>query len=278
MKRPTKRQICLGVAIVGIIFLLVYELICKKLVCNALNDADLCYLIDMAITRFVGGAVFFAMVINLEYRVIDPFRAPFWKALLFSLPAFVVAINNFPFSQIIRGGAVIDAPWWRVALLFFECLCVGFFEEMAFRGVVFLGVLRKKRTSRAWAFASIMISAAAFGLIHLINLFHSSPVAVLMQIGYSFLIGAMCSVVLLKTANIWLCVILHGIFNFCGAIIEHCGHGSLWDTFTIVITVIISVAVTVYMVIAFLRLDLSVIASTYERKRLHDTNADDEHS
>ena len=85
----------------------------------------------------------------------------------------------------------------------------------------------------------------------MINLFESSPGAVFLQIGYSSLIGAMCSVVLLKTSNIWLCVIIHGIYNFAGALVPRCGEGEIWDLFTVVLTAIVSVAVAAYMIVIF---------------------------
>ena len=93
-----------------------------------------------------------------------------------------------------------------------------------------------------------------------------------MQIGYSALIGAMCSVVIVKTANIWLCVVLHGIFNFGGAVVQYCGRGEIWDTFTVVFTAILSVSVTVYLVISFLRADLCVIDGIYRVKMAKNDN------
>ena len=90
--------------------------------------------------------------------------------------------------------------------------------------------------------------------------------AVIMQIGYSALIGAMCSVVIVKTANIWLCVVLHGIFNFGGAVVQYCGRGEIWDTFTVVFTAILAVSVTVYLVISFFGADLSVFDGIYRVK------------
>jgi membrane protease YdiL (CAAX protease family) len=84
-----------------------------------------------------------------------------------------------------------------------------------------------------------------------------------MQIGYSALIGAMCSVVLLKTANVWLCVAVHGLFNFCGAVVPSCGYGTVWDTPTVILTAVIAVAVTVYMTVAFLRVDLGILDAVY---------------
>jgi membrane protease YdiL (CAAX protease family) len=120
--------------------------------------------------------------------------------------------------------------------------------------VVFLGILKKKPQSKLWAFISIALSSVVFGLVHLLNLLESSPAAVLMQIGYSALIGAMCAVVLMKTANIWLCVLLHALFDFCGAIVPTLGQGRIWDPFTVILTVVVAVLVTVYFVFAFVKI------------------------
>ena len=264
MKKLTKRQICLGVALVGIALLLAYELF-GRLLTGGMSET-LGRLVDMTVTRFIGGIIFTAMLINLGFRVLNPLKRPFWRSLLLCLPPFAVAVNNFPFSQVIRGGAVIDSPWWTIALLALECFCIGFFEETAFRGVVFLGILKKHPSSKKWAFCSILLSSAVFGLIHLINLYHSSPISVIMQIGYSFLIGAMCSVVLMRTANIWLCVILHGLFNFCGAVVPTCGHGEIWDTFTVILTASIAVLVTVYMKFVFFSADSRILDGVFGKK------------
>lgn len=272
MKRPNKRSICLACAIAGIILLATYELLGLGGILLGDADEDLGYLADMTVTRALGGGIFLAMLINLGYKVLGGAKSPSGKMLLWCLPAFAVAVNNFPFSQIIKGGAVIDAPAWRIALLALECLCIAFFEEVAFRGVVLMGLIKRKPESRLWVFLSILISSVIFGIIHLINLYNSSPIAVLMQIGYSALIGAMCSVVIIKTANIWLCVVLHGIFNFGGAVVQYCGRGEIWDTFTVAFTAILAVLVTVYMVISFLRADLCVIDGIYRVKMAKNDN------
>ena len=266
MKRPNKRSVCLICAVSGIILLAIYELLGLGGILLGDVDDDLRYLCDMAVTRALGGGIFLAMLINLGYNVLGGDKNHPWRALLWCLPAFAVAVNNFPFSQIIKGGAVIDAPAWRIAILALECLCIAFFEEVAFRGVVLLGIIKRNPNKRLWIFLSIVISSVIFGLVHLINLYNSSPIAVLMQIGYSALIGAMCSVVIIKTANLWLCVGLHAVFNFGGAVVRYCGSGEIWDAFTVVFTAILAVLVTVYMVISFLRADLSVISGIYRVK------------
>ena len=138
---------------------------------------------------------------------------------------------------------------------------------MAFRGVVFLTILEKRRRGARDIVIAILLSAAVFGAVHALNLFYMPPIAVIQQIGYSFLIGAMCSVVLMKTSNIWLCVVLHALFNFCGALVPDCGSGTLWEPITITVTVIIAVLTTVYMVVAFLRLRSEELEPIYHTQQ-----------
>ena len=265
MKRPSKRNICLLVALISIILLLACELFrFSRLFGDGLGEG-VAHSIDMTVTRLLGGIAFLAMLLNLGYRVLDPIKRPFFKSLVFSVPAFIIAVNNFPFSTVLRGEAYVTAQWWAILLLFLECMCVGFFEETAFRGVVFLGLLKKDPDNKLWAFESIAISSVVFGLVHLINIFESSPVAVLMQIGYSALIGAMCAVILMKTANIWLCVVIHGLFNFCGAVIPRCGAGEIWDVFTVILTVAVSVMVAAWFVYVFIKGRFNATKEIYKK-------------
>ena len=265
-KARTREWICFAVAIIGIVFLLAYEFVGIESLTGKFDDTEVRQMVDMTVTRFVGGVIFLAMLINLGYRVLNPLKRPFWRSLLFCAPAFLVAINNFPFVPVITGAAVIEDSAPKIILLLVECLCIGFFEELAFRGL-FLWVLEKKHRDRKWAFISVLISSAAFGLIHLINLYQSSPFSVFLQIGYSFLIGAMCSVVLLRTSNIWLCAVIHGLFNFAGAVVPTCGHGEIWDAATVILTVIIALLVTAYMTIAFFKTDMSLTDGIYGKNQ-----------
>ena len=239
----------------AIILLLVCEIVGFDGLFGANTEEKLISSVEMTVTRALGGAVFITILIYLGYEVMNPLKKPFWRGVLFSLPAFCVAVNNFPIYPVASGIAKINAPAERIALLVAECLMVAFFEETCFRGVVFLGFLNKRRGNVKSRLIAIVLSAAVFGAVHLVNMaLGAPPMAVFLQVGYSFLIGAMCSVVLMKTSNIWMCIILHAVYNFGGAIIEQCGSGKRWDTFTVAITVIIAVATTVYMVIAFFRI------------------------
>ena len=209
----------------------------------------------MTVTRGLGSVVFFTLLFYLGYKVMNPIKKPFSRSLLFALPAVAVVVNNLPIYSLASGMAKVTAPHHQVLFLALECFMVGLFEEVCFRGVIFLSFLEKRRNSAKDRFFAIILSSAVFGAVHLFNIFlGSSPMAVLMQIGYSFLIGAMCSVVLMKTANLWLCVLLHSVFNFCGAVVPRCGEGTVWEPFTVTVTVIIAVLATAYFSVAFFRM------------------------
>lgn len=259
----SKRRIAIAVTAISVILMVCYELFLGDVIFSTL-DESVRFLVDMTVTRSLGAAVFITILVYLEFKVLNPIKAPLFKSFLFCLPAFAVAINNFPFSCMAKGIAVVDAPAWKIALLGFQCFAVALFEEMAFRGVIFLGFAEKRR-SRLGLFISIILSSAVFAAVHLLNIFTSSPIAVIMQIGYSFLIGGMCSVILLKTKNIWLCVAVHAVFNFGGAIVATCGHGEIWDTFTVIFTAVLAVVTFVYMLVAFIKLDVSSTYGIYKK-------------
>lgn len=247
--------------LLGMVILLFFELGKPTLS----EDEVLQRLMTMVVTRMTGAVVFFAILVSLGYRVLNPMRKPFFKSLLFSVPAFLVVINNMPILALVWGNAIVVHTEWYYFLWFgLECLAIGLFEEAAFRGVALLMLAEKRRNTTKGLFVSILLSSAVFGVIHLANILAgANPGAVILQIGYSFLIGAMCSVVLFKTANLWLCVLLHAIYDFGGNLVSTLGTGKLWDTPTVVFTAVLAVLTTVYMVVSFIRMKPSEVDRIY---------------
>lgn len=270
-----KRDVCLTVTVLCVLLMLVYEILGYGRIFGEHVDKEIGALIDMTVTRALGAIAFVAVIINLEYNVLRSFGGGVRRSLLFALPAFAVVINNLPIIPLVSGAAYVSAPAWKIILLLAQCFAVGAFEETAFRGVVLLSFAEKRRDSVKGLFWSVILSSAVFGAVHLLNLFTSSPVAVLMQIGYSFLIGAMCSVVLLKTGDLWLCIILHTLFNFCGALVPTCGGGVIWDAPTVILTVTVALAVTLYMTVAFFRLRREDTDGIYLRKTPAPSDGED---
>ncbi len=224
-------------------------------------------------TRLIGGVLCLVLVLYCSYQNILKIKLRgLFRAILFTLPCWAVALNNFPIIPYFSGMAYIDADISDVLFYAFICLCVGFFEEMAFRGCIFTMVLQRKRKRKIDIFWAIVISSAIFGAIHLVNIFVGvSPIAVILQIGYSFLIGGMCSVVLMKTGCIWHCVLLHAVYNFCGGVVPELGGGVIWDTPTVILTTLIAVAVTVYIIICLVRIEPQKLGYIFNEEESADT-------
>lgn len=190
------------------------------------------------------------------------------KSFILLIPCWLVVINNFPFISVINGTAAMNSEYYLALLFALQCFLVGFFEEVAFRGCVFMLVLQGKNKSRKDVFWAIMTSSAIFALIHLANLLSGASVLpVIQQVGYSFLIGAMCALALIVTKNIWSSILMHAVFNFAGGLIPTLGVGEIWNTPTVVITAVLAVLVTIYSVILFLKIDISSIDTLLRKCR-----------
>lgn len=228
------------------------------------DDEVLSGMISSSVSRLIGAAALIIVSAYFGYKLFDPFREPFFRSLIFVLPCLAVAINNFPIVGLITGDVRVIQPASYVAALALQCFFIGLFEEFAFRGVMLLVILEKRRKTILDVFVSICLTSAVFGVIHLLNLFAGAGLgSVVLQIGYSFLIGGMCSVILLKTHSIWYCVLVHSVFDFGGLFVSMLGTGEQWDGLTVSITVILALAVAAYVAVAFIRLDPRSIDDLY---------------
>lgn len=172
------------------------------------------------------------------------------KALLIILPFLLVAINNFPILPIFTGDVKFNpdnnfTKWVAYAL---ACLGGVFLEEITFRGLILPTLYVKFKDKKNRVFLTVFYQALLFGVVHLVNLLAgSSPLMVLMQIGYSFLIGAMCAIAFIKTGNFYNAVLLHFLFNLGGLLYDYnMISGKIWTLDNIILTAVIAVIVIVY--------------------------------
>ena len=212
MNKPRiSRKFCIVVLIVCVAIVGAYRLFLSEAVAGSelmrsliTNDMYRAPILDTLVMDGVGAIVFVCMTLYMDYRVLNPLRRPIGKSLLFLLPSLAVAINNFPLIGLATGNAYVTDPIGGVLLVVAYCFAIGMFEEFAFRGLFYLMILDGRRKSTKQIFWTTAVSSAVFGLVHLVNLFiGANPGATILQVGYSFLIGGMCAIVLLKTANIW---------------------------------------------------------------------------
>ena len=164
------------------------------------------------------------------------------KNFALSLPFFIVALNNIPFFPLLLGDASIsDGNVFTVGLYLLACLGGVILEETAFRGIVFPVFLRKYDNKKYRVFLAVLISSVLGG---------ASVGAVIMQAGYSFLVGGMCAMSEYLCGNIFIPISLHFIFNIGGLALRYkMISGKIWTPLTISLTAVIAVAATVYTVV-----------------------------
>ena len=273
-KLQPSRKFCLGLLIVCVLLIGAYRLFFadalaqSELMKSLISDDD--YrpaILNTLVMDALGSVVFLCMTLYMGYRVFTPFHKPVLKNALFVLPALAVAINNFPLIGLATGNATITDPMGGVLLIVAYCLAIGLFEELAFRGLFLLMILDGRRKSSKQIFWTTAVSCAVFGLVHLVNIaIGASPGATILQVGYSFLIGGMCAIVLLKTGSIWYCVLLHTVYDVGGTIL-YVGGGQRWDAVTVTITAVLGVAVAVFMLLSLLRIKPEDIDRLFPKKQ-----------
>ena len=254
-KNSVRKYVCFGVFVFASLLMLCCEIFKEKF----LSIGEHGELIYSVTSRFFGIVLCLVLVLYCGFgRILKLIHTPFAKALLAVLPCWLVAFNNFPIIPVMLGQARVTAETTKLLLYALLCAFVGVFEELAYRGCVFMLILRNSRKTTKDIFRAIIMSSALFGAIHLVNLIAGAgPVGVLLQVGYSFLIGAMCSFVLIKTGSVWHCALMHAVYNFCGGVVANYGEGSIWTAPEIVLTAVVAVAVALYVFFALRKTDPS---------------------
>ena len=202
-------------------------------------DETLNTLLKGTLTRLFAAlaVVMFAFIAQCR-DFLKPGKGGTIRNLIWCAPCLLVVLANFPYYAIITGVAKIersDLIW----LFVFECIATALFEELTFRGII-LEIIKNYTEGKNYGkLIAVAVSSAIFAVIHLFNLFSGAGVgATLMQVGYTFLIGAMLAAVMIKTGNIRLCVILHAAFNFGGLLIPELGSGIFQDACFWILTAI----------------------------------------
>ncbi len=221
-------------------------------------------LTKMAILRIAAIPAIVCCVVILRLKLAG---RPKLRDAVFFLPAILIALNNSPWLPLACGSATWNgtASLW---LLVVQVVGIGIMEELAFRGILLPVLLDRFGRSRKGMWLSVLLSSAIFGVIHFFNLLETPNLAaVLMQVGYSALLGALCAAVLLGTGNIWYCVAVHTLYNFGGGLNAYFVEGTVWTAPNVVCTVLLSVAVFGWYLYWMLKLEPDRLPAFREPKK-----------
>lgn len=126
------------------------------------------------------------------------------KRFLYYLPLIVAASTAF------WGGIKLQYGFPGAALYFVSMCCVGFLEEVIFRGLLFRAM--EKNNLRA----AIIVSSLTFGIGHIVNLFNGSGrelTASLIQIAFAILVGFVLVLIFYHGKSLLPCILFHSANN-----------------------------------------------------------------
>ena len=219
--------------VLGTLCFIFFEALQTKILDDPLANKFLCGFIS----RFGLSILFVWLLYIFGGRAMLISNKQFFLTVAWSLPCFMVAFINYPYSALATGVAQID-HYDLIGLYLLYVFGIALLEELIFRGVMVLLVGDYLKNKRHAPLLITIICASIFSLFHLTNLFVGSDIAsVLLQCLYTFLIGAMLTVTMLKLNNVWLCVLIHMIFDFGGLLIINIGSGNPWDTLFWILTI-----------------------------------------
>ena len=126
------------------------------------------------------------------------------KSMLFYIPILVMLTANLWYGVTLNYG-VLETVLYILAMF-----CVGFLEEVIFRGLLF-EAMRKDNVK-----AAIIVSSVTFGIGHIINLINGSGAELLpnlLQVIYATAAGFMFVMMYYKSKSLIGCIVAHGAFN-----------------------------------------------------------------
>lgn len=135
----------------------------------------------------------------------------------------------------------------ETVLYILSMLCVGFLEEVIFRGLLF-GAMRKENLK-----AAIIVSSVTFGIGHIINLVNGSGADLLpnlLQIVYATAAGFMFVMICYKTESILVCIAAHGVFNALSVFVNDARVTTEMHIFTCVFLTLITGSYALYIALA----------------------------
>ena len=137
-----------------------------------------------------------------KYGLCRP-RLPAAK-MLYYVPLLVLLTANLWY------GVAMNLSPLETVLYVLSMFCVGFLEELIFRGLLFQAMAKDGVRS------AIIVSSVTFGIGHIVNLVNGSGADLLsnlLQVVYAIAIGFAFVMIYYRTKSLLPCILTHSIFN-----------------------------------------------------------------
>ena len=129
------------------------------------------------------------------------------RRFLYYVPLLILASGN------LWNGFALNYSPAETACRIMCMLCVGFLEEVIFRGLLFKAIAKDNIKS------AIVISSITFGIGHIINLFNGSGMDLannLCQIAFAVAVGFLLVTIFYRGGSLLPCILVHAAINTLG--------------------------------------------------------------
>ncbi len=125
----------------------------------------------------------------------------------FYIPLILIGFSGIYFGVTLKY-SVAETIFYMISMI-----CVGFLEEIIFRGFLFKGMAKKNIKS------AIIVSSITFGIGHIVNLLNGQPLfETLLQIVFAIAVGFVLVTLFYKGKSLIPCIVFHSINNALSAI------------------------------------------------------------
>lgn len=159
--------------------------------------------------------------------------------MLFYIPVLVMFTANLWY-----GIGLYVSPLEAICYVL-TMFCVGFLEEVIFRGLLF-NAMRKDGVKSA-----IVVSSLTFGMGHIINLFNGSGAEFLpnlLQVVYATAAGFMFVMIYYKSQSLWVCIAAHGVFNALSVFVNEATVTDAWRIFSCIFLIVVCGGYGLYLI------------------------------
>lgn len=160
------------------------------------------------------------------------------RRFLYYVPLVILASGN------LWNGAAVNYSPAETACRIVCMLCVGFLEEVIFRGLLFKAIARDNIKS------AVIISSVTFGIGHIINLVNGSGMNLvnnLCQIVFAVAVGFLLVTIFYRGGSLIPCILVHSAINTLGTFANDAGLTMQMQLLHIAALILITAAYTLIL-------------------------------
>ena len=161
------------------------------------------------------------------------------RKLLYYVPLIILATGNLWYGVTLNNYSPAGTVCRIVCML-----CVGFVEEVIFRGFLFKAMAKNNLKS------AVIVSSVTFGIGHLVNLFNGSGMDLannLCQIIFAVAVGFLFVTIFYRSGSLLPCIITHSAINTLSTFANEAGFTMEKQMVHVLIMIVLTVAYTLIL-------------------------------